>query len=363
MVRENVPFPEELKKRQDRVNEFLLSSEYEGWFRPVHLREAIVSYLHRGGKRLRPILCLLSCGVLGGDESSALPAAAAMEVFHTWTLVHDDIIDKDTLRRGGETVHEEFRRRAIEELGYPPERAGEYGRNIAILAGDVQHGWAVSLLSESSSKRGVHPEVTLSLIRMMELEIVSQLICGEALDVQLSGKVLEKSSIEEIEEMLSLKTASLLEFCARAGGLIGLNSFQREDPRIASVAGFARGCGIAFQLQDDVLGITGDEKRLGKPVGSDIREGKRTPIIYCALQRAGTRERRILEETLGDPRASPSAIRRVREILVSLGCIEEVQKRADRILEEALSKLAPLKESPCKELLKEWARYISLRDR
>ncbi len=154
-------FKTELLKRKEKVYRYLSSSRFRELFRPDHIRNSVYSYVNQGRKSLRPAVLLFSCGAVGGDEEKAIPAAAAIEIFHTWTIVHDDIIDRDTKRRGGPTVHEEFRRRAISELDYDEIDAVHYGISIAMLAGDMQQGWAVSILSELPQKRPkTPPEIT-----------------------------------------------------------------------------------------------------------------------------------------------------------------------------------------------------------
>src|SRR5437763_9493239 len=141
-------FEQELAARRDQVYALLHDPRYGASFEPEHIRDSVYHYLSQKGKALRPLMLLLSCGAAGGDEARALPAAAAIELFHTWTLVHDDIIDRDDLRRGKPTVHAAFRARAQTEWGYEPDAAAHYGVTAAILAGDQQQGWAYALLAE-----------------------------------------------------------------------------------------------------------------------------------------------------------------------------------------------------------------------
>jgi len=139
---------EQLTARRERVYQYLFESDYAAQFRPAHIRDAALSYLKMGGKSLRPAVLLLSCGAVGGDETVALPAAAAIEVYHTWTLVHDDIIDRDSRRRNAPTVHVEFASRGAHELGFSGADAAHYGIAIGILAGDVQQSWSYMLFHE-----------------------------------------------------------------------------------------------------------------------------------------------------------------------------------------------------------------------
>lgn len=348
-----------LRERGTKVDQLLNQEKYRNGFKPEELREAVYSYLTRPAKRLRPGILLFSCGAVGGNEERALPAAAAVEVYHTWTLVHDDIIDNDTKRRGFPTVHEQFRTLALHK-GYPENEAGEYGRNLAILAGDLQHAWSVELLQESA-RLGVKNEVVLDLIAKLS-GLTKGLLEGEALDVLFSKRKIDALDETEVLKMLELKTGLLFEFAGITGASIGLNQTGAENDLIKAIGSFARKCGIAFQLQDDILGIIGDEKRLGKPVGSDIREGKRTIIVLYAFKNAGVKERAFLLDWLGNPEVSGSEVRKIKEILIEYNGITYAKRLAEEIIGEGIRELAGLPDSHFKELLLAWANYVADRE-
>ncbi|NIM07119.1 MAG: hypothetical protein GTN69_04795, partial [Armatimonadetes bacterium] len=279
---------QELKAARQRLRDYLEASSY--WTNsPLsdHMREAVFSYLEAGGKYLRPCLLLWCCRALGGDEEKALPAALAVEVFHTWTLVHDDIIDRDKVRRGRPTVHEKLRREGEKQFG-TGEFAARYGQSMAMLAGDVQHGWAVCLLSEAAAGNGTNADrssLALSLIKELEGETLVRLVEGEALDIQISQHPLSEVSDEEILRVIEGKTASLFSFAARAGVHLARGGYYPDDPLVKGVGEFGYHAGMGFQLQDDILGVVGEEKKLGKSVGADIREGKRTlPLVFSWKQ-------------------------------------------------------------------------------
>ncbi|MGB8657248.1 MAG: polyprenyl synthetase family protein [Candidatus Zixiibacteriota bacterium] len=358
MATQAVDLLAELEKREKRVASYLRSKEFERWFQPAHLREAVYSYVNRAGKRLRPALLLLSCGAVGGKEEEAIPAAAAVEMFHTWTLVHDDLIDNDERRRGGYTVHAQSSMIARQQMNYTENQAKDYGRDIAILAGDVQQGWAVSLLCDCSLKGNVRPEVTLTLIRMLESYVLNTLVSGETLDIQFSRQAVESFEPETILDMLWRKTGALYEYSAKAGAMIGLATTEADDKRIVGISSFTSKCGTAFQLQDDILGIVGDEKRLGKPVGSDIREGKRTTIIYYAFRNASPKQKAKLQSVLGKPEATEEEVGEITQLLIQLGGISETKRMAERIIQEARPELDVLPDSHHKKLLLAWADFM-----
>jgi geranylgeranyl diphosphate synthase type I len=362
MTIQALDFFKELEKREKWVTGYLCSKEFENWFHPEHLKEAVYSYVHRAGKRLRPAVLLISCGAVGGREEDAIPAAAAVEMFHTWTLVHDDLIDNDDKRRGGHTVHTQASLTAKQDLKYTDSQAKDYGRDIAVLAGDVQQGWAVSLLCDCSLKRNVKPEITLTLIKMLESYVLNTLVSGETLDIQFAKKRIESFDAERILDMLWRKTGALYEYSAKAGAMIGLSTTDAQDKRVKALSAFTSKCGTAFQLQDDILGIVGNEKQLGKPIGSDIREGKRTTIIYYAFKKASSAQKKRLEDVLGKPEAANVEIHEIIQLLEQLGGISETKRLAEKIIKEACSELEALPDSPYKSLLLAWADFMITRE-
>lgn len=349
---------DELDKRKKIVYDYLFSKRYSSQFQTKHIHDSVYSYMKLGGKSLRPAVLLFSCGAVGGNEEKAIPAAAAVEVFHTWTLVHDDIIDRDKTRRGGLTVHEEFRQRAIDEFGYDQLEAKHYGMSIAMLAGDMQQGWAVSILTELATQYGVRPEVALYLINDSEMRVLGMLIDGEVRDIQFSKQSIDSLDEELILDMLWKKTGVLYEFSGKSGAMIGLNTDDPEHELVAAILNFAGKCGIAFQLQDDILGIVGDEKTLGKPVGSDIREGKRTIIVYHSFKNSNPSQRDFLLSVLGNPQAKKADIQKSIELLIELGGIEYTAKLAKSYIQEAITYLDKLPNSKYKQLLAMWADYM-----
>lgn len=347
-----------LAERKRWVYDYLFAERFWSRFSPEHIRDAIYSYVKAGGKSLRPAVLLFACGAVGGDEFKAIPMAAAVEIFHTWMLVHDDVIDRDDRRRGGPTVHEEFRQRALTELDYEPHEAEHYGLSLAILAGDMQQGWAVSILSRLSEESGVDPKVVLHLIYDAELRVLSLLIDGEMRDVQFARRPLPSVTEEEVLDMLTKKTAILYEYAGKAGAMIGLNTSDESHPYIRAIANFAADCGTAFQLQDDILGIVGDEQTLGKPVGSDIREGKRTLIVLHAYRNADEAQRHFLGQVLGNPRATSQQIAQTACLLRDLGGVEYTANVAKSYIARAQARLEEVPPSRYRDYLAFWADYM-----
>jgi geranylgeranyl diphosphate synthase type I len=353
---------EEVKCRKEKVYQYLQLKDRPEKFQPEDIYCGVHKYLKAGGKSLRPAVLLLACGAVGGDEDKAVPAAAAVEVYHTWTLVHDDIIDRDGTRRGVATVHEELKDRAIKKLGLKGEEAAHYGQAMAILAGDLQQGWTISLLTELAREKGISPILVLQLILDLEVDVQCNLIEGEALDLQYSKMPIEALSEEKILAMLCKKTGALHQFAGKAGAMIGIDQPNSRHPYVEALSLFTSNCGIAFQLQDDILGILADEKKLGKPVGSDNRQGKRTVIVYHALGEANRKERSLILKTLNNPKAAPTQVKQVTKLFQELGSIAYTAEMAQKYVRKAVAALEALPDSEYKKLLMLWADYMINRE-
>jgi len=359
----NPEFFNELNVCADKIANFLLQSKYLNRFKPNHLREAVTLYVRAGGKRLRPAILLWSCGALGGNPEDAVPAAAAVEIFHTWTLVHDDIIDRDDRRRGNATVHKYFFDEAIKEFpNLSLEDQQHYGTSVAVLAGDLQHGWGISMMTELTAERNVPADVTLHLIERLDNEVLNLLVDGEVLDIQFCHVPLEELTLEEIENMLWKKTGVLYRYCAEAGGLIGMGHVDTQDKQLKALSSFSSECGIAFQLQDDLLGVIGNPKTTGKPVGNDIREGKRTSLVHYAYAHANESEKEIISNTLGRLDANDGDVEKVIDILENRGGIAETRRRAKDHIMNALPRLDILPTSSYRDLLLTWGEFMINRD-
>lgn len=355
---------ENLGTRRNKVLQYLTSRAegYAQYSSIQHIRDAANSYILDGGKFLRAVVLLFSCGAVEGNEEIALPAAAAVEAFHTWTLVHDDIIDQDAKRRGKLSVHEEYRRKAAEVWGLNDLDAKHYGQSVGILAGDILQGWVVSFFYELYRERNVDQDVVLYLINDLNLRVRSLLIDGEMMDVQLPQIPLEGLGEDAIIQMLWKKTAVLYEFAGQAGAMIGLNTDDPTHPLVSALASFTGKCGIAFQLQDDVLGMIGDERLLGKSTRSDINQGKRTLVNYYALKHAKEEQKETLLRVLGNKQATTEEIQEAKILIKQIGGLEYCGRLAESYLKEALAHLDRIPASTYKDLLSIWAEYMIERE-
>ncbi|OGV66883.1 MAG: hypothetical protein A3K18_30570 [Lentisphaerae bacterium RIFOXYA12_64_32] len=352
----------EIAACQKQVDAYILQPRFHAGFAPEHLRNAIYAYLERPAKRLRPAVLIFACGATGGQEDTVIPAAAAVEVCHTWTLVHDDIIDNDRLRRGHPTVHVQAAEWARTQWAYDEAAARRYGRDIGILTGDVQHGWAVSMFLECCRNGRIGSDVVVELLHHMESSVVPRLIAGETLDVQFSRRPVDSLTESEVLEMLYLKTGVLYGFAGLAGACLGANAVPDSCAISQAISRFAAGCGTAFQLQDDILGVVGLEAKLGKPVGADLREGKRTIILLHALRHAKEEQRRLLDTVVGNHDAAPEDIAKATRLLLDLGSVDFTRRLAEERLRNAIAELEPVPDSFRKSCLLAWADYMIHRE-
>jgi geranylgeranyl diphosphate synthase type I len=324
----------ELAENAARVDAFMMGELRGG--SPAALHEASRHLIEAGGKRLRPYLTVKACEAVGGDPAGAVPYAAALEILHNFTLVHDDIMDNDDLRRGHPTVHKTF--------GVP----------MAILAGDLLFAKVYDIMARHAPT-GVD---AADVVRCIDCTTQATLtLCrGQALDMGFPDA--KEVSEDDYVSMVGAKTSALFRACAQVGAILGGGS----DEQVEALGGFAWDAGIAFQIVDDVLGLTSDEETLGKPVGSDIREGKKTLMVIHALKRASKRQREALMRALGVEEASEEATAAAVEALHASGSIAYAREKAAGYAEAACAKLDVLPDSGAKRDLRALVDYFVSRD-
>jgi geranylgeranyl diphosphate synthase type I len=226
----------------------------------------------------------------------------------------------------------------------------------------VQQAWSWSLLLELYTRQGVDPRIVIQLASELAIHVQNTLVEGEVLDVQYSRNDSDQFSESIILDMLWKKTGVLYEFAGRAGAAIGLKNADSEIPLARAIARFCSMCGTAFQIQDDILGIVGDEEQLGKPVGSDIREGKRTLLTLKALETNDHVAKARMSSILGSSSATPEEVTEVINLMREMNVIAHAQKVAARFVEQALEELALVPDSEYKILLTDWAEYLIARE-
>jgi geranylgeranyl diphosphate synthase type I len=315
----------ELQKRAELVNrgleKTLLIRE------PEQLWNAIRWLPLAGGKRLRPILALLSCEAVGGESDKAIPFAISLELLHNFTLVHDDIMDRASERRGVQTVHL------------------RYGEPTAILAGDVLLAKAIEVTAQAESPPEIIAQLTYKLAE------VTSIICeGQEVDIELGRKT--ETSLEQYLELIRRKTGVLFQLACKGGALIG----NASPEVLQSLSNYGLNLGLAFQIVDDCLDLIG--LKTGKPPGADIREGKKTLPIIHALQNASPQDKTELLKILGKRNARQKEINLAIDILKHTNSIDWTFKLAQERIEKAISFLTPLAQSTSKQVLIDLANFI-----
>ncbi len=316
---------DEIKKRSVHVDAAI--GEMLPITRPEELYKASRYLVDAGGKRLRPAVLILAAEAAGSDLKSVLPAAVAVELVHNFTLIHDDIMDKDDVRRGRPAVHMIW---------------GEAG---AILAGDTLYSKAFEILSK------VENEPSRILKCMDVLSKTCTEICeGQWLDMDFEKR--EKVTESEYIEMVEKKTSVLYAAAAKIGALLG----GASDEVAEALSEYGRLIGIGFQMYDDVLDMITPQEVLGKVRGSDLMEGKHTLIVIDAFKKG------IKLDIFGKGEATQEETDEAVQILTDSGSIDYVKNLAISYINEGKAKLDALKDCPEKDLLLQIADYMIARN-
>ena len=299
---------------------------------PYGLYEPIEYTLAAGGKRVRPQLAMIACQMFGGKEKEVLPAALALEVFHNFTLLHDDVMDKADVRRGRATVHV------------------KWNENTAILSGDQMLIEAYKLLAGVPAEK--LPKV-LQLFNKMATEICE----GQQYDVDFESQ--EQVAVEEYLKMIRLKTSVLLATALQIGSYIaGANEQQQE-----TLYQFGINVGLGFQIQDDILDVWGDPKTFGKAVGGDISCNKKTFVYLEAKRRLGDEAignelQQWYSQVLED---NTTKIAAVKEIFEQLDVRTACEKVVEEYTQKALALLNQLPQNAATEQLRQLANKLNTR--
>ena len=301
---------------------------------PAELYEPVSYILSLGGKRIRPALVIMACDLFEGDVAVALKPAAAIEVFHNFTLLHDDIMDRSELRRGKPTVHI------------------KYNENVAILSGDVMSILASRLMNQA-------PGVVLNLVHEVFTKTAMQVCEGQQLDMNFEE--LLTVSEEEYLHMIELKTAVLIAASLKIGAILGGSSQQDAE----DLYEFGRNLGLAFQLQDDLLDTYGEQALTGKKPGTDIVDNKKTFLMIRAMETSSPAQKEELTRWLSakefDPREKIAA---VTALFDALNIREITEKRIQDFYQEALDSLEHLnRPAERKSELLNFASFLMTRNR
>lgn len=330
-----VNFKQEISDRGEIAVSYLVQKIEERIYPEYPLREAVLHYpVNGGGKGFRPAMIQLITGAFGGDEKLAIPVAAAIEAVHVSSLIHDDFMDKDNTRRGVEAVWT------------------KWDPTIAILAGDALVAIGFTLAGEVNN---VSDEMRYRFVKDLA-NVYIQLCHGQMLDISFEDMDFDQVDETLINNMQYLKTGVLFEFACVSGAILALS--EMSGPRIEKIRNYAKQIGTAFQIQDDIIGLVGKKDEIGKPVGSDIIEGKKTLIVSHAIKNANDEQKKILNSILGNKSANNGDIDQCLEVINQIGSIDYAKEIATSFAEKALSNLQILPNNQYTDILKEFTRYI-----
>jgi len=264
---------------------------------PQSLHKAMRYSIFAGGKRIRPVLMIAACEAVGGHRNSVVPAACAMEMIHTYSLIHDDLpaMDDDDFRRGQPTNHKVF------------------GEANAILAGDALLTEAFVLLSSDDTGSMIDPDVRRRVIQIIARAAgCAGMVGGQVVDMESEGKEIDLPTLEYIHIH---KTGALIKASIEVGALLG----GADDEQLANLSRYGELAGLAFQIADDILDVTADQEELGKDVGSDEARGKATYVSLLGLRQARERAEELRDlamETLSALGAAAEPLRQIMKYII-----------------------------------------------
>jgi geranylgeranyl diphosphate synthase type I len=317
---------QEIKKRAVFFNEILEKYLRNG--EPESLYNAVRHLPLAGGKRLRPSIAMIACEAVSGDIKNVMPLAIALELTHNFTLVHDDIMDNSKLRRNIPSVHVKF------------------GEPTAIIAGDLLFAKAFEAMHDIQVPPLIFKNVEFGLI-----DCVKEISEGQQLDMDFEKRKIVTE--DEYLDMVLKKTAVLFMYAAEAGAILGGGNKEQS----IALNEYGKSLGLGFQIHDDYLDMSSDVKTLGKDIGNDIRNGKKTLIAVHCLNNASGDDKKLLEKTFGNLKATDDNIAQVYNLFKKVGSIEFAKNTAIKYRENAKKALEIIPDTDAKTILLKLADY------
>jgi geranylgeranyl diphosphate synthase, type I len=314
-----------------------------------HFKKTILS----GGKRIRPIMMYWGyVGAGGKDKKEIIKASISIELIHAFLLIHDDIVDRDDLRRGQKTIHAKYRDHY--KKFFDGSDSVHFGNSIGIISGDFVYSLGNQVLFSSNFS----PEIVMTALKKMQ-DIVGLTCVGEIQDIYMerTGRITEKAILKMYENKTARYT---FDGPLKLGAMLA----GATDEQCARLTDFAVPLGIAFQIRDDILGIYGDEKVIGKPVGSDIAEGKRTFIVNRAFKKAHSQQKKTLKQLLGKKDLTQKDVEDFRDLIKEIGVKDEVEKYMQELIDDAQEALEKINITPeAKAFLYDLTQYLNNREK
>ena len=311
-----------------------LDTVFDGRRKPWEVYGLLSEFLSSRGKLLRPALCLSTCMAVGGKMTDAVPAATAIEMFHNFTLIHDDIEDSSQMRRGRPCLHV------------------KYGLPLALNAGD---GLFMMVWQEALRIGGKNHEAAQHRL----LSAFTEVLDGQAVELGWYRRGRWNVTEKEYYSVVSGKTGALIAGACEVGGIVGGANWKEQE----ALRDFGMGIGVGFQIMDDALNLIGDERKYGKEIGGDVREGKRTLITIRALRMLPGGKKARLARLLEKQGKSAEDVRAAVCLLRESGAVGSVVDDAEKIVEEAIGKLDALPQDAATRRLAGLAHYIVERER
>jgi geranylgeranyl diphosphate synthase type II len=309
-----------------KIDGFCRKNGEDTLFQPIHY------ILHLGGKRMRPVLSMMAANLFSDDIEQAVYPAIAVEVFHNFTLMHDDIMDNSPLRRGQATVH------------------NKWNANSAILSGDTMLVQSYQLLIKT------RPEKIADVMQLFNRTAIEVCI-GQQRDMEFEKR--SEVSVDEYLDMIRLKTSVLVGGAMQIGAII--NNASEQDQQLTY--NFGESLGMAFQLHDDLLDVFGDKAQTGKQIGGDIIADKKTFLLIRAFEKAGEEELPVLKKYIGNRSHTDSEkVEAVKKIYLTLGLKEELLALAESYFQKAMNALEQISvDGQRKEQLRQLATQLQTR--
>ena len=322
----------ELKKRTDIFN-IELKHYLEGGY-PKILYDAARHLPLAGGKRLRPAISILSCESVSGNIENVMPLAISTELIHNFTLVHDDIMDKSKLRRNTPTVH------------------NQYGEPTAILAGDLLFAKSFEVIHNFTGPSSIFKKINYNIV-----ESIREVCEGQQLDMEFEKR--NNVTEEEYLEMIQKKTSALFMLAAEGGSIAGGGT----DNQNIGLRNYGKYLGLAFQIRDDYLDMSSDVNTLGKDIGNDIRNGKKTLIAVHSINNASGNNKNLIDKIFGNNNASEEEVNKVYNLFNEIGSLEYAKNTAYKFCDEAKKSINILKDTDAKKILSDLAEYSINREK
>lgn len=317
----------EFKKRVDREIEIFFNSAIAEAAKKDPFVTDTLKYAKQmtmaGGKRIRPALMYWGyMGSGGQEEEKIIKTCVAIELIHVFLLIHDDIIDRDQIRHGIDTMQEHYRK--IGKRMFPGADHDHFGNSIAIIVGDMIGALGNQIIFDSQFP----PELIMRALSHLQT-IVSLTVIGQSKDIYMEYK--KKATEKEILSMYEYKTARYtIEGPLQMGAILGGASAEE----IKNISQYSIPIGIAFQIQDDILGIFGTEKKIGKSIGADIKEGKQTLLLVKARELADKEQKEVIEKCLGNKNLAKTEIIQFQDVIRDTGALSYAKQKAEDLIRQ-----------------------------